>query len=110
MAAALIDFLRVTIPGLNRIRCTSVSGYGLPAGAHVDSQLQKEVGEAATLIALMTGVSVESAYVLFEVGARWGLVAIAFLCLQLEHPRKSCADRLGVSTPSLVTRLATCIS
>jgi len=72
MAAALIDFLRVTIPGLNRIRCTSVSGYGLPAGAHVDSQLQKEVGEAATLIALMTGVSVESAYVLFEVGARWG--------------------------------------
>src|SRR5690606_28172211 len=72
MAAALIDFLRVTIPGLNRIRCTSVSGYGLQAGAHVDSQLQKEVGEAATLIALMTGVSVESAYVLFEVGARWG--------------------------------------
>lgn len=55
------------------IRCTSVDGYRLPAGANTNEQLRKEVLEAQALVGLISHQSFESAYVLFELGARWGI-------------------------------------
>lgn len=54
------------------IRCTSVDGYRLPAGANTDEQLRREVLEAPVLVGLISHNSFESAYVLFDLGARWG--------------------------------------
>lgn len=73
VAEALIDLLRVacTIPA-DRIRCTSVDGYRLAAGASTDIQLKREVHDARVFIGLITPASIQSAYVLFELGARWG--------------------------------------
>ncbi len=73
LAKALADLFAfaLTIPA-NRIRCTSVAGYGLAGGADTDTQLRNEIKEAPVLVGLITDVSVESLYVLFELGARWG--------------------------------------
>jgi hypothetical protein len=73
LAKALVDLFRcaINIPA-SRIRCTSVSGFKLDVGADTNEQLRKEAVEARALVGLLTDVSIDSAYVLFELGARWG--------------------------------------
>ncbi len=72
-AEKLIELFRssLNIPA-QRIRCSSVDGYRLSVGVNTDEQLRKEVHDAQILIGVITPISVKSAYVLFELGARWG--------------------------------------
>jgi hypothetical protein len=73
VAEALIVLLRsaLSIPA-KKIRCTSVEGYMLDAGVSVNDQLRIEIHEAKSFIGLITRDSLDSTYVLFELGARWG--------------------------------------
>lgn len=73
LAQALVELIRtaLNIPS-ERIRCTSVPGYKLPVGADADEQLRRETLSAKVFVGLVTDMSSESAYVLFELGARWG--------------------------------------
>ncbi|HVW15854.1 MAG TPA: toll/interleukin-1 receptor domain-containing protein [Mucilaginibacter sp.] len=69
----LIDLLRSALPiPAAKIRCTSVDGYRLPAGASTDQVLRNEVNNCKVLIGAISPKSMTSAYVLFELGARWG--------------------------------------
>jgi hypothetical protein len=75
IARALIDLLRDAFHlEPQRIRCTSVPGYKLKTGAHTESELRREIQQARVFIGLLTEVSLDSAYVLFELGARWGMM------------------------------------
>jgi len=73
LAGTLVELLRsaLSIPA-EEIRCTSINGYRLPAGAPTDEQVRREVRESKAFLGLITPSSMESAYVMFELGARWG--------------------------------------
>lgn len=54
------------------IRCTSVAPYKLSAGDKTADILRQEVTNAKIVIGILTRSSIESGYVLFELGAAWG--------------------------------------
>lgn len=70
----LIDLFRASLNVLPKeIRCTSVDGYRLPAGGtHIEEQLRRDVLEARVFIGLISPASLQSTYVVFELGVRWG--------------------------------------
>jgi hypothetical protein len=72
-AALVVSLLRAAfcLPS-SAIRCTSLEGYRLACGAGTDETLKKEVLDCEVLIAMVSESSMRSAYVLFELGARWG--------------------------------------
>jgi TIR domain len=74
------------------IRCTSVDAYKLTPGAQFERILKAELGEASVFVAVITQNSLQSFYVLFEIGARWGSDRTIFpilgeeLTAQLKQP------------------------
>jgi TIR domain-containing protein len=73
LAALLVDLLRSSLDlPAEAIRCTSVEGHRLAGGAETDSALRRDIRDCEAFIGLISATSIESAYVLFELGARWG--------------------------------------
>lgn len=73
IAEHLVQFLQSALAlRPEQIRCTSVEGHRLRIGAATDSVLKKEVLESKVFVGLISSASIGSAYVLFELGARWG--------------------------------------
>ncbi len=72
LAEAIVELLRdaIELPP-EYIRCTSVDGYRLPAGANTEYTLKQEVNSSEVFIALLSEASLKSIYVIFELGARW---------------------------------------
>lgn len=86
-ATKLVKLLRQALRlASSDIRCTSVAGYKLPAGASVSESLRRDIDASAVLIALISTSSIQSVYSLFEMGARWGT---ARPLIPLLHPQFS---------------------
>jgi hypothetical protein len=77
------------------IRCTSVSGYKLPAGVHTASQLRSEIEQTECVLGVITPRSMESKYVLLELGAAWGLGKRTFPLVARGVKASSIPDPLG---------------
>ena len=69
----LVELLRKALNlSSDDIRCTSLDGSRMPGGVSVDERLRAEVHDSELLIGVITPTSLKSAYVMFELGARWG--------------------------------------
>jgi hypothetical protein len=74
IASALIDLLRSAFEVEDRdIRCTSVPGFRLPVGSKSADSIQADLEGADVVVGLIGPQTGESDYVLFELGASWGL-------------------------------------
>lgn len=74
LASRVVELLRSALNlRSDDIRYTSEAGYGLPAGANIEQGLRQDVRDAEVLIGLLTPNSLSSIYVIFELGARWGM-------------------------------------
>ena len=55
------------------IVCTSLNGHGVPVGVDIEDWLKTKLKKADLVVGLLTKASLESAYVLFELGSTlWG--------------------------------------
>jgi hypothetical protein len=72
LADALVELLRdcLELPR-GKIRYTSGTGYRYAPGIDHDDEIRREVIECKVFIGLLTPNSIQSPYVLFELGARW---------------------------------------
>lgn len=74
LAEALVTFFATALNILDHeIRCTSVPGHKLRTGAHTSVQLRKDLQTAEVIVGLISSDSITSHYVLFELGAGWGI-------------------------------------
>jgi hypothetical protein len=53
--------------------CTSVDGASLAGGASASSELRRQIASTIAFVSLLTPKALDSHYVLFELGARWGM-------------------------------------
>lgn len=65
----------------DQIRCTSVPGHSLAIGDMTAATLRADLRECDLVIGIMTPASVRSPWVLFELGAAWGLAKHSALLL-----------------------------
>jgi hypothetical protein len=57
---------------IDEIRCTSAVAYQTKYGADAIEQIRDEVVSCPIVLGIISAASVESSFVLFELGARWG--------------------------------------
>jgi hypothetical protein len=88
IAESLVDFLKSSLEiNDNEIRCTSVAGYQLKFEGTIPDQLKRDIRSSKVIIALLTEESLESKWIMFEIGASWALgkKVVPILGMGLNH-------------------------
>ena len=81
LAQALVDLFTGVGISPQEIRCTSLPGYQLDPGVQVGSKLRTELRRTRCVIGLLTPSSLESSWVLAELGCAWGLGKQTYILL-----------------------------
>jgi hypothetical protein len=72
LAKRLVEVIENSVGvGIGDIRCTSLPGYKLPAGASIIDHLRSDLASAPAVYALVTENSLQSGWVQMELGASW---------------------------------------
>lgn len=72
--ALLLESFQIEIED---VFCSSVPGHSLKFGASIEQQIRDDIRDGDVLLALLTKDSLRSTWVLFELGAAWGLKRLA---------------------------------
>jgi hypothetical protein len=74
LAKAFVKLLMTKVRLENsEVRCTSLPGFRHGTGSHTSNTLRDDLGGSKVLIGLLTPSSLNSGWVLFELGAAWGM-------------------------------------
>ena len=74
LATALVHCLEASLELPDGVlRCTSVHGYKLDPGDNADTSLRQSIEDCFVVVGLITPSSIQSGYVVMELGAAWGL-------------------------------------
>jgi len=93
IASNCVDYLLASLSiSDDEVRCTSVPGHQLPFGETISEQLKKDISISSAVIALITKESLQSDWVVFELGASWALSKTIILILS---PEVSASDLPG---------------
>ena len=73
LASALVDLLLASMVLEDEdIRCSSVPGHKFNVGTEFSTAIREEISQSIVVLGLLTGTSIASSWVLFELGATWG--------------------------------------
>src|SRR4051812_27590230 len=81
LAQALVDLFTTVGISAKEIRCTSLPGYQLDPGVQVGNKLRTELRRTRCVIGLLTPISLESSWVLAELGCAWGVGKQTYILL-----------------------------
>lgn len=72
VVGALVRLIQLSL-GLSptSIFCTSLTGYGIDTGGLINETIKKHIRSSRLMLSVLTQNSINSKYVLFEMGARW---------------------------------------
>ena len=85
LAESLVEYLTLVLEiEARQIRCTSVDGYKHSPGDHTSIRLRNDLAECTAVIGLVTPDSLKSSWVLFELGAGWGMEKLVLALLSPE--------------------------
>jgi hypothetical protein len=79
LATALVQCLEASLEVPDGdVRCTSVPGYKLDPGTDANETLRKNLEQCTVVVGLLTEDSLQSGFVIMELGAAWGLRKITY--------------------------------
>ena len=101
IADTLVEFLLSSLDIKDTdIICTSVPGHTLPIGENIAGCLKHEITESSVVIPLLTHNSLNSSWVMFEIGAAWALGKKTYSIMGLNitdgHLQGPLKGRIGV--------------
>lgn len=111
VAKALVDLIKEFLEiKVSDIRCTSVAPYCLSPGTRTSDTLRSEIKASEIVLGLISPKSLESKYVLAELGAAWGCDITTFPLLIRGARHSDLPPPLYDLTGLDITTTTSCIS